>query len=216
MAPGAAPPAAAPPAASRADGALAALIGAVARGERAALRAVYDRQGPRLFGVANAILRDRDMAADALHDAFVKLAGRAAQFDPSRGAAEAWLAGIVRHAALDLARRRGREIPTGDPALGDAPVPAEALEQGLPSFLLEELLAMQARGPAALRAFLARVALQGAEAVTVVTEWQQFRSLDPAETAAKVTRPFVFDGRNVLDPEAWRAAGWTYTGMGRS
>ncbi|MGV9769590.1 UDP-glucose dehydrogenase family protein [Microbacterium sp. NPDC003461] len=58
-------------------------------------------------------------------------------------------------------------------------------------------------------------ALQGAEAVAVVTEWQQFRSLDPAETAAKVTRPFVFDGRNVLDPEAWRAAGWTYTGMGR-
>ncbi|MFC7610389.1 sigma-70 family RNA polymerase sigma factor [Teichococcus aestuarii] len=108
---------------------LPALIAAVARGEQAALRGVYDRQAARLFGVANAILRDREMAADALHDAFLKLAARAAQFDPARGAAEAWLAGIVRHAALDLARRRGREMPTDDPGLGDTPVPPAALEQ---------------------------------------------------------------------------------------
>jgi RNA polymerase sigma-70 factor, ECF subfamily len=35
----------------------------------------------------------------------------------------------VRHAALDLARRRGREMPTDDPALGDAPVEADALDR---------------------------------------------------------------------------------------
>lgn len=58
-------------------------------------------------------------------------------------------------------------------------------------------------------------ALEGAEAVVVVTEWKQFRELDPVETAAKVARPVVFDGRNILDPVAWKAAGWTYTGMGR-
>lgn len=58
-------------------------------------------------------------------------------------------------------------------------------------------------------------ALAGAEAVVVVTEWKQYRELDPVATAAKVARPVVFDGRNVLDPAAWRAAGWTYTGMGR-
>jgi len=58
-------------------------------------------------------------------------------------------------------------------------------------------------------------ALAGAEAVVIVTEWKQYRQLDPAATAAKVARPVVFDGRNVLDPVAWRAAGWTYTGMGR-
>ncbi|WBV42495.1 sigma-70 family RNA polymerase sigma factor [Pseudoroseomonas cervicalis] len=112
-----------------ADAALPALIAALARGERAALRSLYDRQAARLFGVANAILRDRDMAADALHDGFVKLAQRAAQYDPARGAAEAWLAGIVRHAALDLARRRGRELPSDDPALGDTLLPPEALER---------------------------------------------------------------------------------------
>ncbi|GGO62844.1 UDP-glucose 6-dehydrogenase [Microbacterium nanhaiense] len=58
-------------------------------------------------------------------------------------------------------------------------------------------------------------ALEGAEAVVIVTEWKQFKGLDPVATAAKVTRPAVFDGRNILDPEAWKAAGWTYTGMGR-
>lgn len=106
----------------------ASLLSAVARGDRAALRSVYEHQSVRLFGIANAILRDRDAAADAVQDAFLRIAHRAAQFDPSRGAADAWLGAIVRYAALDLARARGREIPTGDPTLGDQPVEPEALE----------------------------------------------------------------------------------------
>lgn len=80
---------------------LARLLGAVATGDRGALRRVYEAQSVRLFGVANAILRDRDAAADALHDAFLRVSQRAAQFDPARGAAAAWLAGVVRYAALD-------------------------------------------------------------------------------------------------------------------
>ena len=105
------------------------LIGAVAAGDRPALRAIYERQSVRLFGVANAILRDRDSAADALQDAFVKVARRAGQFDPARGDAEAWLAAIVRHAALDILRARGREIPSDDPALGDQAISPEAEER---------------------------------------------------------------------------------------
>lgn len=105
------------------------LLSAVAGGDRGALRAIYERQSVRLFGVANAILRDRDAAADALQDAFLKIAGRAGQFDPERGTPEAWLAAIVRYAALDMARARGREIPTDDPSLGDQPVEADALDR---------------------------------------------------------------------------------------
>jgi RNA polymerase sigma-70 factor (ECF subfamily) len=108
---------------------LPALIAAVARDDRRALRALYERQATRLFGVAQAILRDREAAADALHDAFLRIAGRARQYDPARGAAEAWLGAITRHAALDIARRRGREVPSDDPALGDTPVAPEALER---------------------------------------------------------------------------------------
>ena len=108
---------------------LARLLGAVASGDRGALRRVYEAQSVRLFGVANAILRDRDAAADALHDAFLRVSQRAGQYDPARGAAAAWLAGVVRHAALDHARRRGRELPSDDPALSDAAVAPEALER---------------------------------------------------------------------------------------
>jgi RNA polymerase sigma-70 factor (ECF subfamily) len=108
---------------------LADLLAGVASGQPQALRRLYDQEAPRLFGIAQAILRDRDSAADALHSAFLKIAGRAEQFDPARGAAAAWLGAIVRHAALDLARARGRELPSDDPALGDSPVPPEALER---------------------------------------------------------------------------------------
>ena len=108
---------------------LARLLGAVAAGDRGALRRVYEAQQKRLFGVANAILRDREAAADALQDAFLRISQRAGQFDPARGAAAAWLAGVVRHAALDQARRRGRELPSDDPALGDSAVAPEALER---------------------------------------------------------------------------------------
>lgn len=108
---------------------LAGLLLSVAAGDRGALRRVYEAQSARLFGLANAILRDRDAAADALHDAFLRVSQRAGQFDPTRGAAAAWLAGVVRHAALDQARRRGRELPTDDPSLGDAAVAPEAPER---------------------------------------------------------------------------------------
>ncbi|WP_160000243.1 sigma-70 family RNA polymerase sigma factor [Roseomonas sp. 18066] len=108
---------------------IAAQLAAIAGGDRAALRGLYDSEAPRLFGIALALLRDRDRAADALHDGFLNIARRAGQFDASRGAAAAWTGAVVRHAALDIARRQGREIPSDDPALGDIPVEAEALTQ---------------------------------------------------------------------------------------
>ncbi|MES2712522.1 MAG: sigma-70 family RNA polymerase sigma factor [Pseudomonadota bacterium] len=104
------------------------LILLVASGDRRALRSIYQRESTRLFGIANAVLRDRDAASDAVHDAFVKIAARAAQYDATRGVASAWLGAIVRYAALDIARARGREIPTDDPALGDSAIAPEALE----------------------------------------------------------------------------------------
>ncbi|PYY40828.1 MULTISPECIES: UDP-glucose/GDP-mannose dehydrogenase family protein [unclassified Curtobacterium] len=58
-------------------------------------------------------------------------------------------------------------------------------------------------------------ALTGADLVLVLTEWNEFRELDPTAVAALVSSPVVVDGRNCLDREAWRAAGFTYRGMGR-
>lgn len=58
-------------------------------------------------------------------------------------------------------------------------------------------------------------ALRGADAVVLVTEWKEYRELDPVEIKKLVRTPLLIDGRNILDPAAWRAAGWTYIGMGR-
>ena len=105
------------------------MILGIANGEAEALRRLYEAQGSRLFGIAMAILRDRDAAADALHDAVVRIATSAAQFDPARGEGSAWLAAIVRNVAFNLVRARGRETPTDDPTLGDAAIAPEALDR---------------------------------------------------------------------------------------
>lgn len=58
-------------------------------------------------------------------------------------------------------------------------------------------------------------AVQGADVVLHLTEWSEFRELDPAVLGEAVSRRLVLDGRNALDPAVWRAAGWTYRAMGR-
>jgi UDPglucose 6-dehydrogenase len=57
--------------------------------------------------------------------------------------------------------------------------------------------------------------LGGADLVLHLTEWKQFRTLDPAATKQLVAAPRLVDGRNALDPKAWRDAGWTYRALGR-
>lgn len=59
-------------------------------------------------------------------------------------------------------------------------------------------------------------ALRDADAVVVVTEWDEYRrELSPQHAGGLVRGRIVIDGRNCLDAAAWRAAGWTYRGMGR-
>jgi UDPglucose 6-dehydrogenase len=58
-------------------------------------------------------------------------------------------------------------------------------------------------------------AIQDADIVLLLTEWQEFQQLDPADTAELVAQKVMVDGRLCLDPEAWRAAGWTYLAPGR-
>lgn len=58
-------------------------------------------------------------------------------------------------------------------------------------------------------------ALTDAELVVLGTEWRDYRELDPASVRSMVTNPIIIDARNALDAAAWRAAGWTYRGLGR-
>jgi UDPglucose 6-dehydrogenase len=60
-----------------------------------------------------------------------------------------------------------------------------------------------------------RKAVEGAELVLLLTEWKQYAEADPAALCELVATPRVLDGRNALDPDRWRAAGWSYRALGR-
>lgn len=101
-----------------------AALEACARGERFALRALYDHEARWLFGVTLRIVRDHETAQDVLQEAFLLIWQRASQYQRSLGSARGWIYTVVRHRALDEARRRRLETPAGDDleALSDAAV----------------------------------------------------------------------------------------------
>ena len=101
---------------------LAALVQRCGRGDRAAFQALYEAQSARLYGLALRITRQQSLAADAVHDALLQAWQRAASFDPARGSAAAWLTGLVRYRAIDVMRKRTREVTGVE--LPDAPDPA--------------------------------------------------------------------------------------------
>lgn len=79
----------------------------------------------------------------------------------------------------------------------------------------------EANGPARLRypslvtAATLDEALTGADVIVLVTEWPEFIALDPERVASLVSHRSIVDARNVLDADRWRAAGFTFVGMGR-
>ncbi|WP_247827362.1 UDP-glucose dehydrogenase family protein [Arthrobacter antioxidans] len=58
-------------------------------------------------------------------------------------------------------------------------------------------------------------AMDGADALLLLTEWEEYRDLTPDVAAASVGTKNILDGRNVLEPASWRRAGWNYKGIGR-
>jgi UDPglucose 6-dehydrogenase len=58
-------------------------------------------------------------------------------------------------------------------------------------------------------------AARDADVVLHLTEWREFVEMEPAALAAVVRHKRIVDGRNALDAERWRGAGWTYRALGR-
>jgi UDPglucose 6-dehydrogenase len=56
---------------------------------------------------------------------------------------------------------------------------------------------------------------EGAHALVVMTEWQEFHELDPADLRARMAYPILIDARNAMDAEAFAAEGFTVAGVGR-
>lgn len=78
------------------------------------------------------------------------------------------------------------------------------------------LAALGARLPELERVTGIDAGLEGADLVILGTEWQEYRSIDPTEAALLVSNKLIIDGRNVLDVEAWQAAGWRLIALGRN
>ena len=62
----------------------------------------------------------------------------------------------------------------------------------------------------------AEAALDGADALAIITEWQEFRSPDFETIRDKLSNPVIFDGRNIYDPAMVKSFGLRYFGIGRS
>jgi UDPglucose 6-dehydrogenase len=58
-------------------------------------------------------------------------------------------------------------------------------------------------------------ACQGADVVLILTEWDEFRKIQPDKLAQVTRSKRIIDARNCLDSQSWRAAGWNYRGFGR-
>jgi UDPglucose 6-dehydrogenase len=58
--------------------------------------------------------------------------------------------------------------------------------------------------------------VKGADAILHLTEWKEYRELDPSVIGQLVKSKFLIDGRNALDRDKWRAAGWRVHALGRS
>ena len=87
---------------------------ACARGDHRALHQLYEQDSSRLLGVALRITRNKALAEDIVHDAFIKIWHGAHSFDPLRGSARGWVFSVTRHLALDVVRSAGRDVPLDD------------------------------------------------------------------------------------------------------
>lgn len=104
------------------------MLAACAAGDRKALRAIYEREAPILLGVAQRIVRRREVAEEVIQDAFVQVWRHASTYDASLGSARAWIFAIVRNRALNSVRDE-RHIPVDDQALSSLMIEANAIEE---------------------------------------------------------------------------------------
>ena len=105
------------------------LVRRVSGRDQDALRALYDRYGAMVHGMAYRILGDRQLAEDCAQEVFVSLWRGAGRFDPARARLTTWLFTITRNTAIDMVRRRSSRraepLPDDWQAADESPGTAE-------------------------------------------------------------------------------------------
>lgn len=87
-----------------------ALVARIAAGDREALGELYDLHAPLLLGLCQRMLKSAAAAEDLLHDLFMEVWQRAAEYAPARGSVRTWLIVRARSRALDRLGRAAREV----------------------------------------------------------------------------------------------------------
>jgi RNA polymerase sigma-70 factor, ECF subfamily len=120
------------------------LMADVQAGRGGALGELYERFALRAYRVAFSVCRDRECAEDAVQDAFLSMWSARASYQPARGTVAGWAMSIVRHRAIQLARRRALAAaratdgwPSEQPAGDDVPADfaARAIQEELAQLL---------------------------------------------------------------------------------
>jgi RNA polymerase sigma-70 factor (ECF subfamily) len=93
------------------------LVAAMAKGDKTALAAIYERHSGVLLAIGLKIVRDRREAEDLLHDVLLEAWRAAKDFDPKRGRVRTWLAIRMRSRALDLQKSARVSRNAGDAGL---------------------------------------------------------------------------------------------------
>ncbi len=151
------------------------VLAAVARGDRAGLRTLYERHAGRALAIALRIMHSRAEAEEVVQDTFLEVWRRAAQYDRSRGSAGVWIATIARSRAIDRVRARGTAERTASAAAAEPPGEARGV--------LEEVEQRSARERIA-----AALGELPAEQRTAI-ELAYFEGLSQSEIAARTGDP---------------------------
>jgi RNA polymerase sigma-70 factor (ECF subfamily) len=152
------------------------LLERVARGERAALLALYDRVSATLMAVALRVTGTRSEAEEVVQDAFMRAWREAPSFDRARGSALAWLITLTRNRSIDVVRSRRRRALHEDEAAGAEP------PEVAPG---PELALVDSERAAAVR--LALETLRPEQ--RAVLELAYFSGLSHSEIAARLSQP---------------------------
>lgn len=96
------------------------LLARCAEGDLSAFTALYESSAPQLFAVLLRILNRRDLAEEALQDAFVSIWRHAASYRAQRSQPMTWMISIARYRAIDLKRAQRREVPLAAATAGES------------------------------------------------------------------------------------------------
>lgn len=96
------------------------LLSATAQGDRLAFADLYRQTAGKLYAISLQMLRRRDLAEEAVQEAFVRIWHNAGDYQQEKGTVLTWMISIVRYRALDMLRATKSRRETGDEGLEEA------------------------------------------------------------------------------------------------